>query len=67
VDTLGRSAPAAMGVATCYDQEGQILRLNAKGIIEPCNPCLTDEFREVSVKILKIEMLFLLSLLKLEF
>ncbi len=31
VDTLGRSAPAAMGVATCYGQEGQILRLNAKG------------------------------------
>jgi hypothetical protein len=48
VDTLGRSAPAAMGVATCYDQEGQILRLNAKGIIDPC---LTGAFREVSVKI----------------
>jgi hypothetical protein len=34
VDTLGRSAPAAMGVATCYGQEGQILRLNAKGIVQ---------------------------------
>jgi hypothetical protein len=33
VDTLGRSAPAAMGVATCYGQEGQILRLNAKGTV----------------------------------
>ncbi len=34
VDTLGRSAPAAMGVATCYGQEGQILRLNAKGTVQ---------------------------------
>ncbi len=34
VDTLGRSAPAAMGVATCYGQEGQILRLNAKGTVK---------------------------------
>ncbi len=34
VDTLGRSAPATMGVATCYGQEGQILRLNAKGTVQ---------------------------------